>query len=189
MLQPPNWTTLQRRGNDNATQKYVAFFAEGQNREAERAAFDAAWGYVCGLPHGHMIYYYSKYERTIWRQLQLRFPDVCHADEIEALYSTTRAIDLYYDIVKPKTEWPTRDHSIKTLASYLGFRWRDTEPSGAASIEWFNRFAETGDLRIKQRILDYNEDDCLATGVVLDAVRQLGLQSLPYETRCNPGKS
>jgi predicted RecB family nuclease len=31
--------------------------------------------------------------------------------------------------------WPTRDHSIKTLAKFLGFHWRDNNPSGAASIE------------------------------------------------------
>jgi hypothetical protein len=46
-----------------------------------------------------------------------------------------RRFDLYSDIVANFTEWPTRDHSIKTLARYLGFTWRDTHPSGAASIE------------------------------------------------------
>lgn len=60
-------------------------------------------------------------------------------------------------MVKKATEWPTRDHSIKTLAKYLGFNWRDTHPSGAASSEWFNRWIETGDAAVKQRILDYNE--------------------------------
>jgi predicted RecB family nuclease len=33
------------------------------------------------------------------------------------------------------------DHSIKTLAKYLGFDWRDTHPSGAAAVEWFDRGA------------------------------------------------
>lgn len=31
----------------------------------------------------------------------------------------------------PKTEWPTHDQSLKTLAKFLGFKWRDTHPSGA----------------------------------------------------------
>jgi predicted RecB family nuclease len=59
------------------------------------------------------------------------------------------------------------------LAKYLGFIWRDTHPSGAASIEWFHRWVESGDLAIKQRILDYNEDDCRATRVLLDGIRRL----------------
>ena len=69
------------------------------------------------------------------------------------------------------TEWPTRDFSLKTLAKYLGFNWRDTHPSGAASIEWFDRWVETHDPAVRQHILDYNEDDCRATRVVLDGIR------------------
>lgn len=66
-------------------------------------------------------------------------------------------VDLYYDVVVKATEWPTRDHSLKTLAKHLGFAWRDTHPSGAASIEWFDRWVTTGDPTVRQRILDYNE--------------------------------
>ena len=43
----------------------------------------------------------------------------------------------------------------------LQVAWRDANPSGAASIEWYDRFAETGDRALLQRILDYNEDDYL----------------------------
>jgi hypothetical protein len=49
-------------------------------------------------------------------------------------------------------------------------RWRDTHPSGAASIEWFDRWCNP---EIRQRILDYNEDDCRATRVLLDGIRSL----------------
>ena len=43
----------------------------------------------------------------------------------------------------------------------------------AASIEWFDRWLRTGEPAVKQRILDYNEDDCVATRVVLDGIRTL----------------
>jgi predicted RecB family nuclease len=42
-------------------------------------------------------------------------------------------------VVLPKTERPTIGYSIKTLAIYRGFTWRDLYLSGAASIEWFRR--------------------------------------------------
>ena len=57
---------------------------------------------------------------------------------------------------------PTNDYSIKTLATDLGFKWRDKEPFGAALIEWYHRWVETGDSAILKRILDYNEDDGIA---------------------------
>ncbi len=63
------------------------------------------------------------------------------------------------------------------LAKYLGFGWRDTHPSGAASIERFRRWVDSGDLESKQRILDYNEDDCCATRVLVDGIRALPVQS------------
>jgi len=48
---------------------------------------------------------------------------------------------------------------------------------GAASIEWFDRWVRTGDTAVKQRIRDYNEDDCVATRVVLDRIRDIALAS------------
>ena len=64
-------------------------------------------------------------------------------------------------------------HVIKTLAKYLGFSWRDAHPSGAASIQWFAEYLETRDPAGRQRILDYNEDDCRAMRVLLDGLRKL----------------
>lgn len=163
---------VERRGGDNATEHFISFFAEDVTAEAERAAFAAAVGYFNGLPEG-AIYHYSKYERTIYRKLQAKYSDVCTADDIERMFLAPRAVDLYGDVVLRATEWPTRDHSIKTLAKFLGFAWRDTHPSGAASIEWFDRWCRERDPALKQRILDYNEDDCRATRVLLDGIRAL----------------
>ena len=163
---------VERFGGDNAGERFVAFFADEATEEAEREAFTDAWRYIQDA-QPCAIYYYSKYERTIYRKLQQRYPEVCTADEIEALFDPARAIDLYFDVVLKATEWPTRDYSIKTLARYLGFNWRDTHPSGAASIEWFDKWVKTSDPDVKQRILDYNEDDCRATRVLLDGIRGL----------------
>jgi uncharacterized protein len=163
-----------REDGDTKNQAYLAFFADGTESEDEKRAFADALEFI----RGHQpcaIYYYSKYERTIWRKLQGKYPDVCSTDDIEELFDPSVAIDLYSDVVKTATEWPTRDHSIKTLAKYLGFNWRDVDPSGAASIEWFHRYVETGDTTIRTRILEYNEDDCIATCVLLDGIRNLTL--------------
>jgi predicted RecB family nuclease len=163
---------LKRRGGTNATERFDAFYATDLSAAAEHDAFAAAWAYLCARPTA-IIYFYSKYERTIWRVLQQKYPDVCTADEIEALFNPAPSVDLYYDVVQKATMWPTRDHSIKTLAKFLGFAWRDNNPSGAASIEWFDQWIRTGDPMIRQRIIDYNEDDCRATRVLLDGIRGL----------------
>jgi predicted RecB family nuclease len=87
--------------------------------------------------------------------------------------------DLYTDIVLSGSEWPTMSFSIKSIAKFLGFRWRDTHASGAASIEWFHRYAQSKDPQLRQRILDYNEEDCRAMRVLVDAIKQLEVRDTP----------
>lgn len=165
---------VERTDRDPATETFTACFADGHSPEAERHAFADAMAYLDARPDA-AVFHYSKYERTAYRKLQRRFPDVCSAEAIEALFAPPRSTDLYCDVVLKATEWPTRSHSIKALAKHLGFRWRDADPSGAASIEWYHRWIETADPAIRGRILDYNEDDCRATAVLLDGIRRLPL--------------
>lgn len=161
---------VERRNGNNETERFVSFFADAMTPEAEERAFAEALHYM-QESQPCAIYYYSKYERTIYRNLCKKYPDVCTQDQIEDLFDPAHSVDLYNDVVKKATEWPTRDFSIKTLAEYLDFKWKDPHPSGAASIEWFYRWMETGSPEIRKRILEYNEDDCRATRVLLDAIR------------------
>jgi predicted RecB family nuclease len=167
---------VERTNGDSASERYVPFFSDSPDGDGERRAFAEAWGFLlsrgvdCGGADGCVLYYYSKYERTWWYRLQSRYPEVASREQIEGMFAPGRAVDLYSDVVRPCTEWPTRDYSIKTLAGYLGFRWRDAHPSGAASIEWYNRWVEKREVSVKERILQYNEDDCRATRFLLDGI-------------------
>jgi predicted RecB family nuclease len=165
---------VERSNRDNATEIFVSTFADEPTPEAERKAFAEAWTNL-QQRRPCAIYYYSKYERTIYRKLARKYPGICTPEEVEDLFDPEHAVDLYNDVVKKATEWPTWDFSIKSHAKYLGFSWRDTHPSGAASIEWFHRWVKTGDSAIRQRVLDYNEDDCRATRVLRDALETLTL--------------
>jgi len=166
---------VERTDQNSSTERYVWFFADTPSADAERDAFSKAYAYVQSS-QPCVLYFYSKYERTWWRKLRERYPDVATEEQIEAMFDPETAVDLYYDVVVPHSEWPTNDHSIKTLASYLGFKWRDTSPSGAESIEWYHRWIETAAPEIRQRILEYNEDDCIATRVLLGGIRTLNVR-------------
>lgn len=155
------------------TARFVPFFAGGNSEVDEEAVFRQAWDYLQVRKCDSSIYYYSKYERTAYKALAAKYPAVTTVEAVDELFSDPAMIDLLYDVVMKATEWPTFDRSIKTLAQYLGFQWRDTNPSGAASIEWYHRWLESGDPKTKQRILEYNEDDCFATGVLVDGIKKL----------------
>jgi predicted RecB family nuclease len=164
---------VERSAGAQGTGRYVHFFADDPTLEAEKAAFAAAWDYLSATRFT-AFYFYSPYERTTLKRLAARFTDVVTDEEVDALFHRDESLDLYHGLVRSKMEWPTNDLSIKTLASFLGFKWRDTDPSGASSIQWYHKWVETRDRALRTRILKYNEDDCRAMRVLVDAARALG---------------
>ncbi len=164
---------VERPFSQPAKSQFVPFYSDGIDPADEEATFAHAWAYLVARVQDSTVYYYSSYERTAYKKLAGKYPAVCSIEDVATLFELPSMIDLYTDVVKKHTEWPTYNQSIKTLAVYLGFKWRDAHPSGAASIEWYHRWIESADLTIKQRILDYNEDDCLATGIVVDGIRNM----------------
>lgn len=153
--------------------RFISFVAKDVNEQGEKEAWQSFWDYINSLPEGNFaVYYYSHHEKTIYKRLQKRYPDVISMERIDEFFDNPNVIDLYR-IVQQQTDWPTCSYSLKTLATYLGFKWRDETPSGALSIQWFNEYLEKRDEKLLQRILEYNEDDCKATMVLKDALLKI----------------
>ena len=73
---------------------------------------------------------------------------------------------------------------LKVLARAAGFQWRDDNPSGEASMRWFEAAQGSDDADAwRRRILEYNEDDCRATQALRDwlngPARQLAHRDQP----------
>jgi len=148
---------------DPVGERYTGLFADGP--EDEEAQFAAAVKFM--LDHGSApIYHYSAYEPVYYKKLAKRYSNACSPEQLAALL--VRMVDLYP--LATEAVWPTRDHSIKTLARYLGFEWEDADPSGASSVEWFDQWIRTGDQQQRERIILYNEDDCVAMRVLADGL-------------------
>lgn len=77
-------------------------------------------------------------------------------------------IDLHDEAKRQvQTEGPL---GLKGLAVAAGFCWRDVNPSGEASMAWYEAATRTGPdaAGARRRILEYNEDDCRATKALRD---------------------
>ncbi len=80
--------------------------------------------------------------------------------EIETLKS--RFIDLHL-IVRGSWILPIRNYSLKTVANWIGFKWKQKNVSGSKALYWWIQYKSTlNDLFLK-KIIKYNRDDCLAT--------------------------
>lgn len=155
-------------------ERFLDFTAKELSKTAEKEAWGNFWDYIRSLPQDDFaVYYYSPHEKTTYRRLRKRYPDVISEQDLEAFFDNPNVIDLYNQVVMKQTDWPVGSYGLKALATYVGFKWRDETPSGALSIQWFNKYLETKDESILKRILEYNEDDCKATMVVKDAIQNL----------------
>ncbi|MCK5211221.1 TM0106 family RecB-like putative nuclease [Candidatus Parcubacteria bacterium] len=150
-------------------ERFVSFLSEDNSKEAEKKAWTDFWSYIRSLPKDdYAVYYYSPYEKTMYKKMHAAYSEVVSEDELEDFFAREKTIDLYSDIVYRHTDWPLGSYSIKEIAVYLGFKWRDESPSGALSIQWYNEYLENKDEKIMKRILEYNEDDCKAMMILKD---------------------
>nr|WP_302054085.1 TM0106 family RecB-like putative nuclease [Sphingomonas tagetis] len=166
-----------RRGTETE-ERYVHFLAVDKSRE--RAAFADAMAFLSADPDA-LITTYSGFERSTYRMLQRRYPDVATVEEVDALFTPPRGLDLYFGAVLPSTVWPLHSLGLKPIARHLGFQWQDDDASGAASISWFVEYVRSRDPAMLKRILAYNRDDCTASMVVFDGLLKLPVRApLPW---------
>jgi uncharacterized protein len=104
------------------------------------------------------VLHYGETERiailNLARQLDL------DEEEIEILKS--RFIDLHL-ILRGSWILPIRNYSLKTVANWMSFKWKQKNASGSKALYWWIQYKSTlNDLFLK-KIIKYNRDDCLAT--------------------------
>jgi predicted RecB family nuclease len=158
---------------NGSKERFINFTATDLLAESEKEIWQKFWEYIYSLPQDdYAVYYYSPHEKTTYKKLQKRYSDVISMEKLDEFFDNPNVIDLY-QIIQSKTDWPVGSYSLKALATYLGFKWRDESPSGALSIQWFNNYIESNDENILKRILEYNEDDCKALMVLKDNLVEL----------------
>jgi predicted RecB family nuclease len=145
---------------EDGKERYQAFVAEGEGDPHVREG--RAWAAFCDFMEGYAgttIYHYGWYERDVIRRLSAKHGISKKA--AEALDASCM-IDLL-KVVQPSVIFPLYFYSLKDLAKHLGFRWRASDASGANSVLWYQAWQEKGDMKMLRKIVDYNEDDVIAT--------------------------
>ncbi|MDJ0679214.1 MAG: TM0106 family RecB-like putative nuclease [Xenococcaceae cyanobacterium MO_167.B52] len=137
------------------TKKFYPFLAEHPTEEAQ--AWKQFFEFVSLYPEAK-IFHFSEYEvETIKRLANLyQTPQ----SSIKVLLS--RFVDLHHLVTKTVI-LPVESYSLKSVANWLGFSWREEDGSGDQSVCWYDSWLKTQDRTFLDAILSYNEDDCYAT--------------------------
>ncbi|MCB0877760.1 MAG: TM0106 family RecB-like putative nuclease [Thermoleophilia bacterium] len=108
------------------------------------------------------VYHYAPYEITALRRIARRHPDWMY--RLDELLRAGTFVDLYA-VVRQSMLIGTGSYSIKKLEQFYAADLRAGAElaDGGASIDEYEQYLLTGDPEIRQRIIDYNRDDCIST--------------------------
>ena len=139
---------------------FKAFWAH--DRAQEKHAFESFMDWLearwRALPM--RVYHYAAYEDTALKKLAAR-----HATReafLDRLLREKRLVDLYR-VTRESIRASTASYSIKDIETfYRGKRSGDVQTAGA-SIVYYERYLETGDKALLEKIERYNQDDVEST--------------------------
>lgn len=117
-----------------------------------------------GIPD-YVIYHYHHYENTHLSKMM----DKYDIDEVTRRQVLDNMIDVY-KVATDSTVFPTYGNGLKQIAPYLGFKWRHKDVSATESISIYLDYVRDPEenKEMFQKVIDYNEDDCIATMMIKD---------------------
>lgn len=112
-----------------------------------------------------MIYHYHHYEKTHLAKMMEKY----EVDEATRGKVFDHMIDVY-KVATDSVVFPTYGNGLKQISPYLGFSWRHKDVSATESISMYLEYVENPEQNKGkfQKIIDYNEDDCIATRFIKD---------------------
>lgn len=137
------------------TEQFHAFLAE--RLEDEGKIWQEFLDFIARYPDAP-IFHYSEYEADTIKRLA-RLYGTPKQQQLDVL---SRLVDLHL-WVNSAVIFPVESYSLKALANWIGFYWRETTGSGDQSVCWYDQWLKTQDRTLLELILSYNEDDCRAT--------------------------
>lgn len=138
--------------------EYEAFFAD--SKDQEETVTQEVWKFL----EGHRntpIYYYSAKEPSTLKHLADKYPSVDRT-LVEEIFGEDRMSCDLYRWIEEFTDWPLTSYGLKSICKHLGFNWSAEDAGGANSVVWINEYLK-GQSEKKNKILEYNEEDCRAT--------------------------
>jgi predicted RecB family nuclease len=157
---------------------------------------DKDFYYLVGLRVGgvqHVLWADSKeHERRIWHDLlaivsNLVHPVIVHYGAFDAAflknmcdrYGSPETESVKESIGNPinllsfifaRIYFPTYSNGLKDIGRHLGFHWSQKNPSGIKTVMWRSEWERTHEPSLKERLITYNTEDCLALQRVTEFV-------------------
>lgn len=143
---------------DKEKNKFKYFL--GRGKQDEEKIFSEFLDYIGNLDDV-VLYHWASYEMGEIDKIIKQYSKL--APRLTGLKNV--CIDLK-EVVKNNFYIPVPTYSIKKVAPFLGFSWRQEEVNAFESMVLYWDWLKSPEQKIIQKVLDYNEDDCVAMAYI-----------------------
>jgi predicted RecB family nuclease len=110
----------------------------------------------------YALFHFGSYERRFLKRMRRLARRKGPADRLLA-----NAVDVL-SLVRSNVYFPVHANGLKEIAGHLGFAWSDPDASGLQSLVWRRRWEQGRNDSLKQRLVAYNAEDCVALRLVVE---------------------
>jgi predicted RecB family nuclease len=132
-------------------------FFWADNEHEQESIFTQFVKYMAKLSN-YQLFHYGGYDSRALRQMKERLPI-----QLQTIVDTIldKSVNIL-SIIHTHIYFPTYSNRLKDIACMLGFTWTENNASGIQSIIWMELWRENRDPVIKEKLIQYNKEDCLA---------------------------
>lgn len=146
--------------------KALSFWCDDQQNEEEQ--FLKLIAVLNQYPEAP-VYHYGSYESTALKAAGKKYQGIIK-ENLPAIEK--RMINLL-SFLRTNVYSPTYTNGLKEIAGSLGFKWSDESANGLQSITWRKEWEGAKNNTWKERLVQYNQDDCKALVIVYEWFREL----------------
>jgi predicted RecB family nuclease len=144
---------------DGTAERRFSFWAD--QKQDERALFEQFLAVVSKFDD-LVLYSYGSYETAFLKRMQ-KDPDL--KPQVDRVLAASVNI---LSVIYAHIYFPTYSNGLKDIGTCLGCTWTEPNASGLQSMFWRAKWDSTQDEAWKQKLIQYNLEDCVALKVVTD---------------------
>jgi len=128
----------------------------------------------------YTLFHYGSYETRYFKKMQSMLVNLaCHSSITNVLQACCNILAFLYSNIY----LPTYTNGLKHVAGFLGFTWSGKDASGLQSIVWRKEWEGRHCDEWKQKLIQYNREDCYALMRVKEFVQAL-VNNEAYSSEC-----
>jgi predicted RecB family nuclease len=156
---------------------FHSFWADDASQE--KAAWDGCLQMIESFAE-YALYHYGQYETRFLERMKERGREKGTAID-RVLARSCNVLSAIYSHIY----FPTRSNGLKDVATLLGFHWSEEGASGLQALAWRLTWEARKEEALKQKLLLYNQEDCLALKVVTEFIFSI-CAGASFSVECQP---